>query len=130
MNQRATVGQQSASGFVEIFLLIASQAARRLQLLNQVPHANAEGFGHPQKRVQADPLFAALDFANVNWMQAGLLRQLFLAHVRLIPVFPNGISQDFRLSLARHSFLGNQDRTKLETPNMGVFCLARFFEIG
>ena len=98
-----------------------------LEFINQISYTNPKGFGHPQKRVQADPLLSPFDFADVNWVQARLFGQFFLTHAGLVSVGPNGISQNFKLSRARHSLSSKQDRRKLKTPNMGVFLSCRFF---
>jgi hypothetical protein len=90
------------------------------EFINQIPHTNPEGLGYPQQRVQADPLLSPLDFTDVNRVQAEFFRQLFLTHASLVTAYPDGISQDFKLTRTRHSLSGKQDRRKLETPNMGL----------
>jgi len=74
------------------------------KLVNQITDANAKSFGNSQKRVQANPLLSAFDFADINRMQAGFFRQFFLAHADMLPAIPNGVTQDFQLSRTRHSF--------------------------
>lgn len=73
--------------------------------------------------MQADPLFAPLDFAHIDGVKVGFLRQFFLAQSGLDALFPNSVAKDLQLrSWARHSFLAKQEEIKKNTPNMGVFC--------
>jgi hypothetical protein len=58
---------------------------------------DAHRFGHAQQGMQADPLFTAFDFTDVNWMQISFFCQLFLRQPRFRPVMANGFSQDFKL---------------------------------
>jgi hypothetical protein len=97
---------------------------------HQIAHPDLKRLGHPQKRVKADPLLPALDFSNIDRVQAGFLRQFFLTQADLITIFPNGVSQYFKLSRTRHILLGEQGCAKLKTPNMGVFLSCNFSTMG
>jgi len=92
-----------------------------LKLVNQITDANAKSFGNSQKRVQANPLLSAFDFADINRMQVGFFCQFFLAHADMLPAIPNGVTQDFQLSRTRHSFLAKHECAETRTPNMGLF---------
>jgi hypothetical protein len=39
-------------------------------------------------------LFPALHLAEINWVQVRLFGELFLAHVRRLAIFPDGITDD------------------------------------
>jgi hypothetical protein len=58
--------------------------------LDEVAGVDAQGFRNSQKRVEADPLLTALDFADVNGMQFGLFCQLLLTHASLNAALPDG----------------------------------------
>ena len=66
-----------------------------LEFRNQIAEANAEDFGNSQQGVQANPLFSAFNFADINRMQTGLFSQFFLTHASLFAIFTNGITQNF-----------------------------------
>jgi hypothetical protein len=93
-----------------------------LEVVHQVAHPNIQGFGNPQKGMEADPLFAALNFSNVNWMQVGFFCQIFLAHPRLVAKFPDGIAKNFEvLSCSRHSFQQSKPDGNSEHPTWVYF---------
>jgi hypothetical protein len=93
--------------------------------LDQIAHGNPQDFGNPQKRVEANPLLAALNSADVVWVQFRLFRQLLLAHSSPRAVLPDCLAQDFELlTVTRHSRSKNQKRLEANTHNMGVFLLA------
>jgi hypothetical protein len=129
MNQKATVANRGNKKYRvrKIMPHFTKLCPTISKLVNQITNTNPKSFGHPQKCVKANPLLAPFDFANVNRMQAGLLCQLFLTHAGLVAMFPNGISQYFKLTRARHNHLAKQDGPKLETPNMGLFLSCKFF---
>ena len=55
--------------------------------------------------MKANPLLAAFNLANVNWMKVGFFSQLFLTQARLYAVLANGVAENFKLlRLARHIF--------------------------
>ena len=75
------------------------------EFVNQIARFDADSLGDPQKRMEADPLLATFNFANINWMKVGFFGQLFLAQARLYAVLANGIAENFKLlRLARHIF--------------------------
>ena len=81
--------------------------------------------------MEADPLLAAFNLADVNGMQLSLFGQLFLTHAGLGAVLPDrGSENPDWLSCARHSLSKKQEVEKSNTPNMGVFgalfCLLRW----
>jgi hypothetical protein len=94
------------------------------QFVNQIANTDIEGFRNSQKCVKTDPLFSAFNFANVNRVQIGFFRELFLAQANFFSAISDGVAQDFQLSRTRHNPLGEQDRRNLRTPNMGLFFLA------
>ena len=49
-------------------------------------------FGNAKEGMQADPLFAPLNFAYINWVQIGFLSQLFLCQTCLFPVLTDGFT--------------------------------------
>jgi len=54
--------------------------------------------------MQADPLFAPLDFAHIDRVKVGFLSQCFLAQSGFGALFPNSVAKDLQLrSWARHS---------------------------
>jgi hypothetical protein len=98
------------------------------QLVDQIPCADPQSLGHPQKRMQTNPLLPAFHFPYIDRVQIGLFGQSLLAHPGLFSVITNGITQDFELSRTRHSFLGKHGRAKARTPNMGLFCPCVFLK--
>jgi hypothetical protein len=76
--------------------------------------------------MKTNPLFSALNLADINRMQVGLFGQLFLTHPDLLTMFPNGVPKNFELSRMRHSLSADQDRSKVRTPNMGLFSTCHF----
>lgn len=100
-----------------------AQSERRSKFVNQIAGFHAKSFGHPQKRMKADPLFSPLDLADINRMQVGLFRQFFLAQSRRVAALANGIAQDFKLlRFAWHQLPAEQEGEKSDTPNTGLFC--------
>ena len=76
--------------------------------------------------MEADPLFATFDLADVNGMEVGFFRELFLAQASPGPVASDRVAQDFQVrSSARHKSLEKQIRREVNTPNMGVFIFLR-----
>jgi hypothetical protein len=95
------------------------------KLINQVTPPNAEGFGNPQKGMKADPLLAALYFANINGMQIRFFCQLLLTHFGRFAVFANGFAKDFEDLLTRHSLSANHciAASNLKHPTWVYFLL-------
>lgn len=91
------------------------------QLADQIPRADSKSLGHPQKRMQTNPLLPTFHFSYINRMQIGFFGQSLLAHPGLFSVIANGVTQDFELSRTRHSLLAKHGRVKTRTPNMGLF---------
>lgn len=61
--------------------------------------------------MKTDPLFAALNLADIHWMQIGFLGERFLTHPRPVAVFSNRVAKDFEvLFRARHKHLQKQER--------------------
>jgi hypothetical protein len=132
MNRAANVARRElgkSTGeeiILQLFLEIIRPVVVRIRpmiskFVNQITDVNAKSFGNSQKRVQANPLLSAFDFADINRMQVGFFRQFFLAHADMLPAIPNGVTQDFQLSRTRHSFLAKHESAKTRTPKMGLF---------
>ena len=62
---------------------------------HQIPRANAQCIGYPQKGMKAYPLFAPLDLVHVNWMKISFFRELFLAQTSLGAVLADSVSKNF-----------------------------------
>jgi hypothetical protein len=101
--------------------------ARESELSEKLAHVDAEGIGYPHKGMKANPLFASLDFAHIDRVQVGFLRQFFLAHAGLGAVLADCFADDFELLLsrARHRPPSKQSDQKANTPNMGLFLSLR-----
>ena len=57
-----------------------------LKIFNQITHSHAKGFGNSHEGMEAHRLFSAFNLAEIDGMQIGFFRQLFLAQVRAPPV--------------------------------------------
>jgi outer membrane protein assembly factor BamD len=69
-------------------------------------------------------LFPPLDLADVNRMESGFLRQLFLAQAGFATLLADRIAKNSRLwPWARHKLLAKQERGFANTPNMDLFFL-------
>ncbi len=108
---------------------LTSPQTKELEVPEKVTRRDAQCFRNSQKRMEADPLLAALDLAYIDRMQLSLFRQLFLAHPGLVAVLPDRRTEDFELlSGVRHSPPKEQEDGKWNTPNMGVFLRLRHWQ--
>jgi hypothetical protein len=71
--------------------------------------------------METDPLFATFYFANINGVQFGFFRQLFLTHAGLNPALADSSTENLELSSAWHRQSKKQEAMKSNTPNMGLF---------
>lgn len=109
------------------FILPRYICSRRSKAVHQIANSDAHGFGYPQQSMEANPLLAALNFANVHGMKVGLFRKLFLAQASFFAALPNRIAQNLEGRLgSRHSGSGKQAERSLNTPNMGLFLALSF----
>ena len=126
MKQQPTAKRRGAKGIAKYSHWFAANDAQQSQFINQIAGFYPKSLRYPQKRVQADPLLSTFNLADINWMQVGLFSQLLLAHPCGLATVSNGVTQDFQLARTRHGTLGEQDRVKLNTPNMGLFLSCSF----
>ena len=89
---------------------------------HEITHPDSQSFRYSKQCVEAYPLFAPFDFANVNGMKSGFLGQSLLTHLHSLALFSNGFAKQFsRLTCDCHKGSAKQEGRKANTPNMGVF---------
>jgi hypothetical protein len=90
--------------------------------LKQIANGDFQSLCHAQKRMDANPLFAAFNFSDIHGVEISFFSQLFLTQIGLLAIFSDGISEGFKLlTRTPHSLLGEQEGAKQRTPNMGLF---------
>jgi len=67
------------------------------KLADQVAQPYAHGLRDAQQGMQTNPLFAPLDFADINRMEVGLLRQFLLAQAGLDALVADRVAKDLQL---------------------------------
>ena len=67
-----------------------------LQILHQRFDPDVQRGRNAEQGMEADPLLAALHFADIDRMQPRFLGELFLAPSRADTVLPDGFSQNFK----------------------------------
>ena len=62
-----------------------------LKIFNQITHSHTKGLGNSHQGMDAHRLFSAFNLAEIDGMQIGLFRQLFLAHFTCFPMYSDGV---------------------------------------
>ncbi len=102
----------------------------RLDIRNQLAQTNAEGFGNPNQRANANRFTPALNFAEINGVQIRLFRQFFLTHSGIFAVFADCFANFFLMGrMCCHSSLGNQQSAGMNTRLNLLFILRSFRQV-
>lgn len=127
MNQKATAKKQSASGVVKEFLLATARNERPSQFIHQITDTNAKSLGNSHERKNAGRFLAAFQFAHINRVQVGLLRQFFLTQLGALSETANRFADNFLMSQGFcHAFSGKQEASETNTVHSPLFLSCTF----
>lgn len=105
--------------------LLLSRTASNSEFVHQVAHPHSQRLGNSHERRNAGGFLATFQFADIDRVQIGFFRQLFLAQFGGLAKFANGVANDFLMLLGFfHAFSGKQEAGRSNTVHSPLFHLA------
>jgi len=130
MNRTVIVAKQGnkKSPLEKIMFLFLKAGPTISKLVNQISNTNTKSLGNPREGKNAGRFFAAFQFTDIDRVQVGFLRQLFLTQFGTFSKTANGFANDFLMSQSFcHAFSGKQEAGRNKTVHSPLFLSCKFF---